>query len=99
MEKIKLINGKIFDLIPMGINTNILTKERTFSFISNLDTEEVEKEFGESNVSKIYYLSSSGDVLKQYNDCVSMKKISKEFRKQIEDGVIKDVYTVVLILS
>lgn len=96
MEKIKLVNGKVFELIPMGINTNIFMKERTFSFIS--DYKEIENEFGEENISSITYISKGGDVLKEYNDCIYLKKVIKEFGKQIEDGVVRDIYTVVLML-
>ena len=45
MEKIKLNNEQIFDLIPMGIMSNIYDKTRSFSFVSNLGYGDIETAF------------------------------------------------------
>lgn len=97
MEKIKLNNEQIFELIPMGIDTNLYGKTRRFSFISELEYGDIEEAFNSTeNISKIEYLSVSDELLKTYTDCISLKMLSKEFNKQVEDGVVADVYTVVL---
>jgi hypothetical protein len=99
METIKLNNNQEFEIIPMGIDTNLFEKTRKFSFISTLGYGEIETAFNTENINKIEYLSASDELLKTYDDCVSLKMLSKEFNKQVEDKVIADVYTVVLGLA
>ena len=96
MEKIKLNNNQIFEIIPMGIDTNLFEKSRKFSFASTLNYGEIETAFNPQNINKIEYISTANELLKTYIDCKSLKMLSKEFGKQVEDTVIADVYTVVL---
>jgi len=100
MEKIKLYNGHVFEIIPMGIETNKFEKTRKFSFVSVLSYEDIESEFSdEENISRIEYYSAAGDLLKTYSDCVSLKMLAKEFNREYEDGKFADVYTVLLNLT
>ena len=96
MEKIILNNGESFELIPMGITTNIFNKTRKFSFISELGYVEIESAFRTENISKIEYYSASDELLKTYEDCVNLKMIAKEFNKEYEDDKFADVYVVEL---
>lgn len=97
MEKIKLYNKQMFELVPMGITTNIYNQTRQFSFISNLNYGEIESAFNNAeNISKIEYLSVSNELLKTYIDCIGLKMLSKEFNKEYEDGKFADVYKVEL---
>lgn len=96
MERIKLNNERILELIPMGINSNNFNKTRSFSFVTDLNYEEIEVIFSASNISNIEYLSIADELLKTYKDCISLKSLTKEFNKQVEDNIIADVYTVVL---
>jgi hypothetical protein len=97
MEKIKLNNEQIFDLIPMGIMSNIYDKTRSFSFVSNLGYDDIETAFGNpDNISVVKYYSASSELLKTYTDCKSLKAVKKEFNKEYEDGKFADVYTVTL---
>ena len=99
MEKIKLKNEEVFEIVPMGIETDLYNKTRTFSFISELGYAEIETAFTTQNLSKIEYLSSTDELLKTYIDCVVLKSLTKEFGKEVEDGVIADVYSVDLELD
>jgi len=96
MEKIRLNNGQIFELIPIGIETDVLKKRRKFSFVSELGYAEIEATFSVDNITSIDYLSADNEVLKIYTDCNGLKMIAKEFNKEYEDGKFADVYTVVL---
>lgn len=97
MEKIKLNNGTEFEIIPMGINTNNYIKQREIKFISDLTYSEIEVVMTNmDNISKIEYYSSADELLKVYTDCKAIKKLSKEYSKEYEDGKFTDVYTVVL---
>lgn len=99
MEKIKLNDSQIFEIIPMGINTNIFEKTRKFSFISDLNYTEIETAFQLKNISKIEYYSVGDELLKTYTDCVSLKSLTKEFNKEYEDSKFADIYTVVLAIE
>ena len=96
MEKIKLNNGQIFEIVPMGIDTNMFEKTRKFSFVSDLGYGDIETAFSVGNIGKIEYLSTADELLKAYTDCKSLKMLSKEFNKKVEDKVVADVYTVEL---
>lgn len=80
MEKIKLNNGQIFELEPMGIITS--DKRRFFSFKSELPYQEIETAFIE-NLEKVEYLSTADELLVTYVDCVSLKSISKDIETSI----------------
>ena len=95
MENIKL-HDKQFEIIPMGIETNLYNKTRKFSFVSDLGYFDVEIAFDKDNISNIEYYSSADELLKTYTDCISLKMLSKEFNKEYEDGKIADIYIVVL---
>lgn len=99
MEKIKLKNEEVFEIVPMGIETDLYNKTRTFSFISELGYAEIETAFTTQSLSKIEYLSSTDELLKTYMDCIILKSLTKEFDKQVEDDVIADVYSVELVIS
>jgi len=100
VEKIQLNNNQIFEIIPMGIDTNAFEKTRKFNFISKLNYGEIETIFvNKENISEIKYLSASDQLLKIYTDCIGLKIIAKEFNKEYEDGKFEDIYTVVLELS
>lgn len=96
MEKIKLNNGQIIEIVPVGIDTNFLFKTRKLSFISKLGYAEVESVFNTDNISRIEYYSANDELLKTYTDCVNLKMLSKEFNKEIEDGIFADIYTLEL---
>lgn len=97
MEKIKLNNRDEFELIPMGIDTNDYEKKRIFSFISELGYNDIETDFASNeNIGKIEYYSASDELLKTYDDCITLKSIRKEFNRQVEDDIIADVYSVEL---
>ena len=96
MEKIKLKDDTILELIPMGITTKSFEKKRTFRFMSEMDYNDVETAFVSENVAEIEYLSASDDLLKVYTDNLSLISLTKEFNREIEDGVFSDVYIVVL---
>lgn len=96
MEKIKLTNGQILDIIPMGICMNMYERTRTISFVSNLGYADIESAFETPNIENIEYLSAAGDLLKTYSDCTGLKSLTKEFGRQVEDSIVSDVYTVVL---
>lgn len=99
MEKIRLKDEQIFEIIPMGIETSAYEKVRKFSFASDLNYAEIETTFSTDNICKIEYYSEANELLKTYTDCTSLKSLSKEFSKQVEDDVISDVYSVVLEVS
>lgn len=82
MEKIRLKNGQEFDLIPMGIVNNIVTKRRRFTFTSSLSYEEIEAQFSQDNISKIEYLNESGATLATYLDCVSLKSLARDINTE-----------------
>lgn len=99
MEKIKLSNGQMLKIIPMGIETNTYDKTRRFSFVSALGYTDIETAFNTENISKIEYLSSTDELLKTYTDSIILKSLTKEFDKQVEDEVVADVYSVELEIS
>lgn len=78
VEKIRLNNGQEFELIPMGIVDNIVTKRRKFTFKSDLDYGDVEAQFADDNVAKIEHLNSEGEIMRTYLDCVSLKSLSRD---------------------
>jgi hypothetical protein len=82
MEKIKLSNGTIFEIIPMGITET--EKRRSISFNSDLTYTEIEDNLrNTNNINCIQYISASDDVLVSYADCGALKKLSKD----IDSGV------------
>lgn len=98
MEKLKLVDGQTFNLVPMGISTNNFDKVRQYSFVSDaLSYEDIESAFANNgNINRIEYYSASDTLLKVYEDCVALKSVTKEFNKQIEDGIFGDIYIVTL---
>ena len=97
MEKIKLKDKKVFDIVPMGINTDKFNKKRKFSFITDKTIEEIETDFKNvDSISKIEYLSNADELLKEYTDCKQLKSISKEFNKEVENGIFSDVISIEL---
>lgn len=96
MEKIKLKDDTVLEIIPMGIETNNYNKIRKFSFKSELGYGEIERLFNIENISSVHYLSVADEVLKTYNDCIGLKSLSKVFNSEIEDGIVSDIYVVEL---
>ena len=95
MEKVKLKNGTLFDIVPMGISQS--DKIRTIKFISSLPYVEIEALFDSTNnVSNIQYLSELDEVLATYLDCVILKSLSKAKNVVIDDSLTADIYTVEL---
>ena len=85
VEKIKLGNKQTFEILPMGISTNVFEKTRTFSFISDLGYSEVEIAFQPENTSQIEYYSIADELLKIYADCAALKSLIR-IGKEYEDG-------------
>lgn len=86
-EKIKMKNGTVFNLIPMGIVDD--AKKRSFSFTSLLTFAEVEAIFlNPENFTSIMHQSETGETLSTYADCVSYRYIGKD--------ATNGVYTVTL---
>ena len=76
MEKIKLSNGQIFDLEPMGIITQ--NNKRIFTLQTNLTTEELAEIFSNpNNINRIQYILESGEVAVTYLDCAYATAITK----------------------
>lgn len=101
MEKIVIGNENEFNIIPDGIRTNESKKRRTFSIISDMTYSEIETIFSDrSNLSVIQLCSASGDQLKSYYDCVSMKSLSKikdaeiDTESEVDTTTVTDVYVV-----
>lgn len=96
MEKIRLKNGQVFDIIPMSINTNNNTKSRLFKIISALSSNEIKEIFTKDNIAIIEYILEDGTINKTYYDCVSLKGTSVEYDAQVDENITADVYTVEL---
>jgi hypothetical protein len=97
MEKIKLDNGQEFDVIPMGVIENPITKRRSFKIISELQSDEVKVIFSDTdNIKTIDYTLEDGTLIKSYCDCVSLKGLSVEFGANVDENITADVYTVEL---
>lgn len=88
MEKIKLKNGQLFDLVSMGITSS--DKRRSFTFTSTLAFTDIELSFTDSNVSNIQYLSATDEILASYTDCVTLKSLLRD----IEGGTYTAVISV-----
>ena len=83
MEKIRLKNRQEFELLPVGISDNMVTKRRKFAFITELAYDDIYHAFADSdNISVIEHLSDAGEVLKAYADCVGLKQITRN----VENG-------------
>jgi hypothetical protein len=94
-EQIKLKNGSVFEMIPMGVSES--EKKRIFKFTSSLTYEEIKTLFSTSdNISSIDYILADGTTSKTYADCVSFKGLSFETDIEVEEGITTDVYTVTL---
>ena len=78
-EKIKLSNGQTFDLKPLGLIKNDVTKIRQFKFTSELPIGEVQTMFKDSaNIVSIDHLLSDDTLKSNFSDCVSYKSISQD---------------------
>lgn len=83
MEKI-IFNTHEFNLVPVGIAGNDVTKRRSFKFTSELPYQEVENILtNPDNFATIKYQLEDGLVVATYADCVSLKILSKD----IETGI------------
>jgi hypothetical protein len=97
MEKIKLLNGQEFNVIPMGVIDNPSTKRRSFKITSELASTDIKDVFSNlENISTIDYVLQDGTLIKSYCDCVSLKGLSVEFGAQVDENITADVYTVEL---
>lgn len=92
-EKIKLKNGQIFELIPMGIKTKTLEKTRVFKVVSDLAYDEMLAILSDSvNIGSIEYITEDNLVTKTYLDCVSLKGLEFRPEYQITDMDTHDIY-------
>lgn len=95
MEKIKLKDGTLFDIVPMGISQS--DKVREIKFISTLPYAEVEALFDDvENIENIQHLSDANEELETFADCVAYKYLGKAKNVQINDSLTADVFTVEL---
>ena len=80
MEKIKLVNGKTYEIVTNGVSMsdNLLTLKLSQGMFSLAD---IDTDFSNSNnTSKILLLSDSNEVLKTYNNF--LKNMSCEIKKK-----------------
>ena len=78
-EKIKLVNGVVFELLPIGVSENPVDKTRTFKFSSPLVYSEVEDALTSlCNLQTTQRLSETDEVISTYNDIASLKYLTKE---------------------
>lgn len=92
-EKIRLKNGKEFDLIPMGISER--NEIRCFKFVSNIPYYEILAEFeDESNLETIEHVLTDGTIGNTYADCVKYKSLTFIPDVQIDDNNVKDIYII-----
>ena len=78
-EKIRLVNGTMFELLPIGVSENPIDKTRTFKFSSPLRYSEVENTLTSLyNLQTIQRLSETDEVLCTYNDIATLKYLTKE---------------------
>lgn len=83
MEKI-VFGTNEFDLVPVGISHNDVTKRRGFKFTSDLPYQEIEDVLTDpESFAVIKYQLEDGLVVATYADCVSLKTLSKD----IETGI------------
>lgn len=88
MEKI-VFGTHEFELVPVGISANDVTKRRGFKFTSELPYQEVEDILTAlENFATIQY-QANDTVVTTYADCVSLKTLSKD----IETGIYTAEYS------
>jgi hypothetical protein len=79
-NKIILNNGQEFDLPPLAIISNDITKRRKITFMSELDYNDVLALLSDkNNISQITYALENGTVIAVYQDCVSLKSLTMDF--------------------
>lgn len=83
MEKIKLLNDKIFTLSTNGVNE--YNDKLSLSFLPDkLGLEEIETMFNDpENVSKICILDSFDDTIAIFNDFTTVRSIAKDTENQV----------------
>jgi hypothetical protein len=93
MEKLKLANGQVLNLIPnWGRETE---KTREFKFTSDQDINTLlELLSNQDNFASVQIISPSGDTLKIYQDITSFAGIFLDKDVQTDDKTVSDVYTV-----
>lgn len=82
MEKIILRNNQEFNVPPLGIIGNDLTKRRKITFVSDMDYNDVLALLSnKDNISQITYVIETGAVIATYTDCVALKSLSYDIDK------------------
>lgn len=82
MEKLLLKNGHEFDVVPLGIVSNEMTKRRRITIKTDMDYNEVLAILSnKDNISEIKYSLKNGTVIAVYQDCVSLKSLTKDFEQ------------------
>lgn len=80
MEKIILRNNQEFNVPPLGIIGNDLTKRRKITFVSDMDYNDVLALLSnKDNISEIKYSLENGTVIAVYQDCASLKSLTRDF--------------------
>jgi len=80
MEKLLLKNGHEFDVVPLGIVSNEMTKRRRITIKTDMDYNDVLAILSnKDNISEIKYSLENGTVIAVYQDCVSLKTLTRDF--------------------
>jgi len=80
MEKLLLKNGHEFDVVPLGIVSNEMTKRRRITIKTDMDYNDVLAILSnKDNISEIKYSLENGTVIAVYQDCVSLKSLTRDF--------------------
>lgn len=82
MEKL-VFNTHEFDLVPVGISHNDVTKRRGFKFTSDLPYQDIEDVLTNPESFASIKFKVGDTVVATYADCVSLKTLSKD----IETGI------------
>ena len=80
MEKLLLKNGHEFDVVPLGIVSNEMTKRRRITIKTDMDYNDVLAILSnKDNISEIKYSLENGTVIAVYQDCVLLKSLTRDF--------------------
>lgn len=93
-EKLKLANGQMFNLIPMGVITKEENKVRYFLFTSELTHDELKTIFfNNANLTSIDYIQEDG-ATKTYADCAKTLIVADVPGYKVDDNTTADIYIV-----
>jgi len=80
MEKIILKNGQEFYVPQLGVVSNDITKRRRITIKTDMDYNDVLAILSnKDNISEIKYSLENGTVIAVYQDCVSLKSLTRDF--------------------